>query len=309
MFSKRYAFAEWKQAALNWQSLMRLIVAMVLAVVPAWAEWSAHYRSGEGLLAQGRTEDAIRELKIALDEHPDGLVILDALGRAEMRSGRYRSAKRYFEKASHASMDNAVSMANWAQACFAIGEYRSAEQLLRRTLDRMPESADGWHLLGQIFYKSHRYSDAESAFHKALSISKNALILSDLAALYVAQHQDEQAIQMLQRAILEGSPGQGRARVKANLAELQWKHGAYDAARSGFQEALDEMTTAFGSKHPEVAVILERYSQVLRESGRKAEAKQAADRAAEIWSTFDIETNRKGFTVDWRDAGGSGHSR
>jgi cytochrome c-type biogenesis protein CcmH/NrfG len=77
-----------------------------------------------------------------------------------------------------------------------------------------PTSADGWHLLGQIYFKSRRYSDAESSFHKALAISKDALIWSDMAVLYVAQHQDQQAIQMLQRAILEGSPGQGRARVK-----------------------------------------------------------------------------------------------
>jgi tetratricopeptide (TPR) repeat protein len=284
---------------------MRLIVGMVFAVLPAWAEWSIHYRSGEGLLAQGRAEDAIRELKIALDEYPEGNVILDALGRAEMHSGRYRSAKRYFEKASHASMDNAVSMGNWAQACFELGEYSSAELLLRRTLDRMPGSADAWHLLGQIYYRSRRYSDAESAFHKALAISKNALVWSDLATIYVAQHQDEKAIQMLQRAILEGSPGQGRARVRANLADLQWKHGEDDAARSGFQEAMEEMITAVGPKHAEIAVILERYSQVLRKSGRKADAKQAAGRAAEIRSAFDFETNRNGFTVDWRDARGS----
>jgi tetratricopeptide (TPR) repeat protein len=282
--------------------LMRVMVGIVFAVLPAWADWSFHFRSGEDLLAQGRTENAIRELKIALDEHPEGNSILDALGRAEMRSGRYRSAKHYFEKASHASMDNAVSMANWAQACFALGEYSAAERLLRQMLDRMPDSADAWQLLGQIYYRSRRYPDAESAYQKALAISKDALIWSDLAALCVAQHQDEKAIQMLQRAISEGSPGQGRARVRANLANLQWKHGEDDAARRGFQQALDEMIAAVGPKHPEIAVILERYSQVLRKSGRQAEAKHAAAHAAEIRSTSDFETNRNGITVDWRDA-------
>jgi tetratricopeptide (TPR) repeat protein len=289
---------------------MRVIVGMVLAALPALADWSANYRLGEAFLEQGRTEDAVRELKIALKENPEEVTILDALGRAELRAGRYRSAKGYFEKASHhAAVDNAIPLANWAQVCFVLGEYSSAEQLLRRTLAMLPESADAWHLLGQVFYKSRRYADADSAFHKALALSHNALIWSDLAAIYLSQHQEEQGMQMFRRAISEGSAGQGRARVRANLAQLQWKRGENEAARTGFQEALDEMTIAVGSSHPEIAVILERYSQVLRKSGQKAEAKGAAARAAEIRSVFDLQSNRNGFTVDWSDVAGGGPRR
>jgi tetratricopeptide (TPR) repeat protein len=282
---------------------------MMFVGLPALAEWAASYRLGVALLEQGRTEDAVRELKIALKERPEEVTILDALGRAELRAGRYRSAKGYFEKASHIAVDNAVPLANLAQACFVLGEYSCAEQLLRRTLATLPESADAWHLLGQVFYKSRRYADADSALHQALAISNNALIWSDLAALYVVQHREEEGMQMLRRAISEGSPGQGRARARANLAELQWKRGARKDAKTGFQEALDEMTIAVGSNHPEIAVILERYSQVLWKSGQKAEAKGAAARAAEIRSAFDLQSNRNGFTVDWREVGRSGPQR
>ena len=285
---------------------MRVVVGIVFAALPALADWSTYYRSGEDFLEQGRTEDAIRELKTALEERPAEVAILDALGRAEFQAGRYRSAKAYFEKASHAAGDNAILLANWAQACFVLGEYSSAEQLLHRTLAMLPESADVWHLLGQVLYKFHRYTDADSSFHKALALSNNALIWSDLAALAVSQHQEEQGMQMLRRAISEGSPGHGRARARANLAELQRKRGANEAARTGFQEALDEMTIAVGPIHPEIAMILETYSQVLRKSGHKAEAKSAAARAAEIRSVFDLQSNRKGFTVDSRDVGATG---
>ena len=108
---------------------------------------------------------------------------------------------------------------------------------------------------------------------------------------------------MLMRAISEGPPGQGRARVRANLADLQRKRGAYKEAKLAFQDALDEMTLAVGRSHPDTGLILERYSQVLWKSGQKAEAKSAAARAAEIRSAFNIESNRNVFTVDWMEAG------
>jgi Flp pilus assembly protein TadD len=276
----------------------------MMLVLPAPAEWATSL--GQALLEQGRTEDAIQELKIALEERPEEAAILDALGRAELRAGRSRSARGYFEKASQVDVNNAVPMANWAQACFVLGEYSRAEQLLRRTLAMLPESADAWHLLGQVLYKSRRYADADSAYHRALAIRNDALIWSDLAALYIVQHRDEEAMQMLRRAVSEGSPGQGRARAGGNLAELQWKRGARNDATIGFQEALDEMTIAVGSDHPEIAVLLERYSQVLWKSGQKTKAKGAASRAAEIQRAFDSQSKRNAFTVDWRELGRSG---
>jgi len=285
---------------------MLVIVLMMLVVLPVPADWAASYRLGEALLQQGRTEDAVRELKIALEGRPEEVTILDALGRAELHAGRYRLAKGYFEKASQVAVNNAIPMANWAQACFVLGEYSCAEQLLRRTLATLPECADAWYLLGQVFYKTRRYADADSAYHKALAISNNALIWNDLAGLCVLQHREEEAMQMFRRAISEGSPGQGRARVRGNLAELQWKRGARTEAKIGFQQALDEMTIAVGPNHPEIAVILEKYSQVLWKSGQKAEAKGAAARAAEIRRTFDPQSNRNGLTVDWRELSRSG---
>src|SRR5437879_5943471 len=41
------------------------------------------------------------------------------------------------------------------------------------------------------------------------------------------------------------------------------------------REALDETVTAVGPNHPDTAWVLENYSEVLRKSGRKAEARNA----------------------------------
>ena len=270
---------------------MRAIGLAILFTLPALANW-----------AEPQTGNPVQGLRADPAAHPAEAGILDALGQAEMRGGRYRSAKTYFEKASHASEDNGVALANLAQACFVLGEYRRAEQLLRGALSKLPESGDAWHLLGQVLYQRRLYTEAESSFRKALAIDNDALVWSDLAAIALVRHEVAQAEQWLRMAIVESLPGQGRARVRANLALLQWKRGARQEAAAGFREALDEMTTAVGPNHPEISVILDRYAEVLRTLGRKDEAKRAAARAVEIHHAFDAQGNRTQQTVEWTPA-------
>ena len=72
---------------------MRIVGCMLLIAVPALADWFSRFQSGEDLLKHGQPESAIQELRSALAERPDHPAILDALGRAEFRAGRYRSAR------------------------------------------------------------------------------------------------------------------------------------------------------------------------------------------------------------------------
>jgi tetratricopeptide (TPR) repeat protein len=223
------------------------------------------------------------------------------MGRKEMGAGHYRSAKRYFEKASHATPGDPIPLANLAQACFALGEYRHAGQLLQQVVTSLPDSADSWHLLGQVLFRSHQYGPAQDAFRRALSLNQDALIWSDLAALSVVQHRDDEALDRYRLAIRGAGPGQGRARVRGNLAQLQWKRGARDAAASGYLQALDEMTAAVGPDHPEIAILLEQYSTVLRGLGRKREAQVASARATAIRQRFASQMQPERFVVDVRD--------
>ena len=61
------------------------------------------------------------------------------------------------------------------------------------------------------------------------------------------------------------------------------------------------MERAVGPQHPDVGKVLEDYSIVLQKAGRKPEAKQIAQRAQEIRSSFAAHTNSDHATVDWRD--------
>jgi Tfp pilus assembly protein PilF len=114
-----------------------------------------------------------------------------------------------------------------------------------------------------------RYPEADTVLHKALALRNDPVIWSDLAAVYQSQHKEAQALELLRQAVLEAPPGQGRARIRANLGVLEWKTGARADGEVSLREALDETVTAVGPNHPDTAWVLENYSEVLRKSGRK----------------------------------------
>src|SRR5947208_14183151 len=85
--------------------IMRLMMLALIFAVHMRADLLDRYHAGERLLDQGKPEEALRELRIAVQEAeaasldgPGLGAILDALGRAEFRAGQYRSAKKYFER-------------------------------------------------------------------------------------------------------------------------------------------------------------------------------------------------------------------
>jgi tetratricopeptide (TPR) repeat protein len=229
---------------------------------------------------------------------PDSAVILDAVGRAELQSGRYRSAKYYLEQASRLNPGSDFTAINLAQACLHLGEYATAEQLVRRAVGHSPDNANAWRLLGQILCQNRRYGDAKAAFRRSLAIRDDPWVWNDLAVLHQKEGQKTQALELLQRAALGMAPGQARARVRANLGLLQWRMGARAEGAASLRGALEEMTTAVGSNHPDTGWILESYAEVLRKAGRKAESKIARDRATEIRTAFSFQNNRNGMTVD-----------
>jgi tetratricopeptide (TPR) repeat protein len=273
--------------------LMQVFGCMLLIAVPALADWTARYRSGEELLEQGRTASAIRELQSALAERPDHPAILDALGRAEFRAGHYRSASKYFDQALRvAGKDRAAVLSNSAMASIALGDKRSAESLLRQALEFEPQNITILKVLAQALYLQKRYSEAKVPLQKILSIQSDPAARGDLATLYQAEHKNGMAMDLLQQAISESTPGQVRARLLANLGVLQWESGMRERSEKTLREALGEAEASVGPDHPDTARILERYGDVLRRTGRKAEAKKAADRAVAIRASSTSQTNR-----------------
>jgi tetratricopeptide (TPR) repeat protein len=242
---------------------------------------------------------------------PNSGASLDALGQQEFRAGNYRKAKSYFDRSLRVkrdrSEDQVAALGNAGQAYMALGEYARAEELFREALQLNPRHAGLWQFLGKVLFLRERYADAEAAQHQALVLVNPsdsfvaAAAHNDLAILYQTQNKRREAISSLQSAAASTPPGQGRARILANLGVLQWKYGSKQEAAQYLQQALTEMEAAVGPEHPDVGRILDDYREVLRATGQKAAAKQAARRAAAIRSAFAAQTNSSGMTVNWRE--------
>jgi len=278
-------------------------------MTPALADWQDRYRAGERLLADGKIEEAQRELNTALreaesanPEEPGIGAILDALGRLEFQAGRIRRAKSYFDRSldrvrGQRTTAEAASLSNAGEALLALGEYTRALQSFRQALEIMPRSAGLWHHLGQALLQTRRYPEAEAALRKAVAIWEDsapaAVALNDLSLLYQAKGQNRLAMDALERAIATAAPGQIRARMRANRGVLHWRLGQKREAEADLRQALGEMEVAVGPLHPDVGRILSDYSAVLEKIGRKPEAKVMARRAQVIESSFAPQTNSK----------------
>jgi len=295
---------------------MRKMLALILVTFPAWAGWVEKYRSGESALAEGRPAIALDRLQAALKEagiarasDSQLAAVYDALGRAGMARGCYREGKRNFELALRLAKDGpaetrVVLTSNLGQACQALGEFVHAELLFRQAITAMPDRADIWNLLGGVLALQRRYPEAEEALRHALSNPADPASVTahnDLAVIYQTRGKLHQAAALYEQGISNSPAGQARARMLANLGTLRLKLGNRAGALAALGRALQEMETAVGPAHSDVAKVLEVYEPILRKAGRKTEAIAAAQRAKSIRSSFAGLDNATRASVDYRD--------
>lgn len=173
-----------------------------------------------------------------------------------------------------------------------------------RSLEVLRNDARLWQNIGQAQFFRGRLQAAEVSYYRALSLAgpeHAPSISSDLAGLLESRRQYAKAAGILREAVARLGAGQVRARMLANLGVLQWRLKERVEAAAQLRQALGEMESAVGPHHPDVAAVLERYQAVLRQSGRKAEAAAASQRAAAIRSGFARHGNDRQTSIDWRD--------
>src|SRR5690242_11817859 len=138
-------------------------------------------------------------------------------GRAALHAGRYAEAELQYsaalpecEKSTPADARLMTVLAELGFARMALGHHDAAAAVLQRALgilEGFPESnpsdaAKLWQALGTTYYQEHLYSQAEYAYRRALELRAAAGTLdlqlagelsSNLAVVYIAQHQNEKA--------------------------------------------------------------------------------------------------------------------
>lgn len=287
--------------------LLALSLIWFPAPVRAAAEWASLYKTGEEKLKEGLIDEARRHLSRALSAAEssravpeDIAVIHDAMGRTWFRAGRFSQAATSFEKALKLSTQPAARvpiLCNAAQSYREAGDSAKSEKHLREALTLEPEEPHAWRLLGSVLIRQRKFSEAEAAERKALSLgdpTTAVAVWSDLAMIHEARGNYAESAIDLRAALALAQPGYERARLLSNLGAAELKLGRPGDGVVQISKSLAEMEAAVGPQHPDVAGILELYATALRANRRKPESEQAARRAKEIRSLLDA-------TVDWRE--------
>jgi tetratricopeptide (TPR) repeat protein len=143
-------------------------------------------------------------------------------------------------------------------------------------------------LLARIHFQKGRYAEAERELRTALSGLDGvgrATALNDLGMVRAARNDLAGARELLEGAValrwkFENSGSATLGRLLANLALVCSRQGDLDAARSYYGQAIGMLeATAPDSDRTHLGMALAEFSEVLRKSGRKPEAKAAGQRA------------------------------
>jgi tetratricopeptide (TPR) repeat protein len=187
------------------------------------------------------------------------------------------------------------------------GEAARAEPVLRRALAIFEKSSGSDSLevgraannLGMLYCLNREYAKAETELRRALQLYEKhvdpehpflAVTLNNLFTILADEKRFDEGEPYLRRALAiceKTCEGTARlASMHAGLATLEASRGNYQAAAKLLEGAIEVQERMLGPNHPQLAMSLASYSEVLRHLHQKAEAKRAANRANAILKTF-----------------------
>ncbi|MBE9037531.1 tetratricopeptide repeat protein [aff. Roholtiella sp. LEGE 12411] len=124
-----------------------------------------------------------------------------------------------------------------ANALYNQGDFKGAEENLRKFLKKFPEDAFGHFQLGNVLFRQNQPEAAVSAYREAIRIrSQYALAYNAIGMVYASQSRWTEAITEYQKA-LEINPSYGEALT--NVALVLWQTNKRDEALSSLEKALN----------------------------------------------------------------------
>jgi len=136
----------------------------------------------------GRNEDAIRELRRALEIAPENADAPRELGRIYANLGRFAEAEASYLKATQARPTDWYGFLQLGIFYQDRERYKEAETAYRRASEFAPGNEIAARNLGTVYVETGRYEEAIAAFQNVLKIRPAARTYLTLAATYYLQH-------------------------------------------------------------------------------------------------------------------------
>ena len=128
-----------------------------------------HYLLGVALMRAGDMPAAVDALRVAERLEPDRALTLVALGIALNSGQLYADAKPFLARSLALEPENVDIVAALAEAEQGVGELDAAATHAQRALSKSPSHATANLVAGLIAMNQSRYSDARSAFERAVA--------------------------------------------------------------------------------------------------------------------------------------------
>ncbi|WP_026286845.1 Fic family protein [Gilvimarinus chinensis] len=114
---------------------------------------------------------------------------------------RFKTAYNYFSQAVKIASDNPESWINLAETANQLHQYQKAINFAKTAQAINPRLPQTYQIIGDALLESGRYREALSYFQSALKLTVNAGTLYRLARCMILLSRDEQAEQLLSRAL------------------------------------------------------------------------------------------------------------
>jgi serine/threonine-protein kinase len=179
-------------------------------------------------LARSNASRAVQLNELLADTHV-------SMGMVQLRSGKSEDAEREFRRALDLEPGNAEAALRLAQSLAAQGRAKDAEDSYRKLLKSHPDDWRAHHYLGALLYEKNRYEEAIACFQQAAKLAPdNAGVYRLLGSAYQMLDRDAEAAESLQKALaIRPTPY-----VLTSLGFVYYYSGRYVDAASAFQRAI-----------------------------------------------------------------------
>jgi tetratricopeptide (TPR) repeat protein len=191
----------------------------------------AHNSLGGAYFGQGRIDEAIEELRLAIRLKPDHAKAHNNLGFTYFSQGRIDEAIEEYKKAIRLNPDYAKARNNLGFTYFSQGRIDEAMEEYKKAISLRPGYADAHNNLGIAYYDMGRMDEAIGEYMEAIRLKPDFVkAYSNLGAAYFSQGRVDEAIEEYMEAI----------RLKPDFAEAHYNLGLAYAKKVRTDEAIRE---------------------------------------------------------------------
>ncbi len=218
--------------------------------------------------------EAIALISVRLDQHPSAELYLER-GELRRQHGEYAAALADFARAAQFTADAPEIDLARGRVMLEAGRVEAAEMYLLELIRKLPESTEAHCLMGELCEGRHQYLRAAAEYAKAAQFSPSPapdLILARARVLVAA---GDEYVPLALKAL-----DQGMKRLGGPLVSLQTAAIDLELRRANVDAALGRLDALSGQSAPNPQWLIRR-AEILRDAGRRDQAKAACRQALE----------------------------